>query len=67
MSEVEPSVELLAPVPLEHLRSGLEVLAHEPFVAPGSRAWQVFRTLDELRADHAVRVWIYASDNDEQP
>jgi hypothetical protein len=67
MSEVDPSVELLAPVPLEHLQSGLDVLAREPFVALGSRAWQVFRRLDELRAYHPVRVWIYASDNDGQP
>jgi hypothetical protein len=67
MAMIEPSVELLAPVPVEHLRSGLQVLEREPFIALGSRAWQVFRELDLQRDDRAVRVLIYASWHEDQP
>lgn len=65
----EPFVELLAPVPLEHLRSGLEeVLDHEPMLAFGSMNWELFKQrLDCMRAGHSVRVWIYASENEGQP
>lgn len=67
VSGVAPTVELLAPVPVEHLRSGLAVLEHEPYLALGSRAWEPFAALDRERADRPVRVWLYASWNDDQP
>jgi len=67
VEQPNPFVQLLAPVPLGHLQSGLQVLAAERYVAFGSRAWELFRKLDELRADRPVRIWIYASDNPNQP
>ena len=54
-------IALLAPVPLEHLVSGATL---QNRVAFGSRAWEVFRKLDELRGGMAVDVYIYASDAD---
>lgn len=57
------AVALLAPVPEEHLISGLQTLAVEGKVAFGSSAWQVFRDLDEIAAGNEVDVYIYASDS----
>ena len=54
-------VELLAPVPLQHLTDGAIVARDRGKVAFGSRAWEVFRRLDELRDGLPVTVWIYAS------
>ena len=54
-------VALLAPVPLEHLADGVDVCAEKGKVAFGSRAWEVFRKLDELRKGELVDVFIYAS------
>jgi hypothetical protein len=54
-------VALLAPVPLEHLQSGLSVCINEGKVAFGSRAWEVFRDLDMARSGAPVDVYIYAS------
>ena len=54
-------IALLAPVPLVHLTDGIEVCERMGKVAFGSRAWEVFRNLDELRADKEVQVLIYAS------
>lgn len=54
-------VALLAPVPFEHLLDGAEVCAREGRVAFGSRAWEVFRKLDEIRRGLPVDVYIYAS------
>ncbi len=54
-------VSLLAPVPEEHLISGQDVVAETGRVAFGSRAWQVFRELDELREGQPIDVYIYAS------
>jgi hypothetical protein len=54
-------VALLAPVPLEHLLDGAEVCVKEGKVAFGSRAWEVFRKLDEIRGNTVVDVYIYAS------
>lgn len=54
-------IALLAPVPLVHLTDGIEVCERMGKVAFGSRAWEVFRNLDELRAGTDVPVLIYAS------
>lgn len=52
---------LLTPVPLEHLRSGVDVCLEQGKVAFGSRAWEVFRELDAKRHGSPVDVFIYAS------
>ena len=55
---------ILAPVPLEHLQSG-EVIAHRTgFVAFGSRKWELFRKVDELRGAAPVLALIYPSHED---
>lgn len=61
MSRTSLDVALLAPVPLEHLVDGSEVCEQEGRVAYGSRAWEVFRQLDEIREGMPVDVYIYAS------
>ena len=61
MMLVSNDIALLAPVPLEHLEDGMEVCQREGRVAFGSRAWEVFRKLDELRNGLPVDVYIYAS------
>ena len=61
MSDVIKTVALLAPVPLVHLEDGAGVCAEVGKVAFGSRAWEVFRKIDELRGSLAVDVYIYAS------
>src|SRR3712207_1530410 len=55
-------VGLLAPVPEEHLRSGLDVIAREGKVAFGTRAWEVFYQLDALLNGKTADVLIFASD-----
>lgn len=54
-------IALLAPVPLVHLLDGHEVCASKGKVAFGSRAWEVFRELDEIRSGQTVPALIYAS------
>ncbi len=54
-------VALLAPVPLEHLKSGITLCQSEKKLALGSKKWEVFKELDELRNDKPVPVLIYAS------
>jgi hypothetical protein len=61
MNETSSSVALLAPVPLRHLVDGAEVARREGRVAFGSRAWELFRSLDALRKGLPVDVYIYAS------
>lgn len=56
-----PNVALLAPVPLEHLIDAVTVCNVEGKVAFGSRAWEVFRELDNERNGVPVNVYIYAS------
>lgn len=51
---------LLAPVPESHLTAGEEVCREQGKVAFGSRAWEVFREL-ENQDDHGLPVLIYAS------
>lgn len=54
-------VALLAPVPEEHLFSGMEKCGEAGKVAFGSTDWEVFRTLNELGRSQAVNVYLYAS------
>jgi hypothetical protein len=54
-------VALLAPVPLEHLIDGEVICNEQGKVAFGSRAWELFRKLDEIRDNEPVDVYIYAS------
>ena len=56
-----PAVALLAPVPVEHLRTAIAVCEAEGKVAFGSRAWEVFRELDFERNGEPIDVYIYAS------
>jgi hypothetical protein len=57
------SICLLAPVPEEHLRSGLITLQQVDKVAFGSRAWEVFRKLDSLiEPAKKCEALVYASD-----
>ena len=46
---------ILAPVPLEHLQSGKNIAVKEGFVAFGSRKWELFRRVDEMRTAHLCR------------
>jgi len=55
---------LLAPVPLEHLQSGLEVSELKGFVAFGTRKWELLRKLDEMRGGAPIPVLIYPSHED---
>lgn len=55
---------ILAPVPLEHLQSGAAIARATGFVAFGSRKWELFSKVDELRGDARVPVLIYPSDED---
>ena len=57
-----PHIALLAPVSIEHLNDALSVCATVGRVAFGSRAWEVFRELDESRNGLPVQAYIYASD-----
>ena len=52
---------VLAPVPLRHLQSGLEVCRREGKVAFGSNAFLFFHDLDNQRAGQPVPVYFYAS------
>lgn len=52
---------LLAPLPEEHLLDGVETVRRYGQSAYGSRKWEVFRELDELRDPEPVPVYIYAS------
>lgn len=55
---------ILAPVPLEHIQSGAEIASKTGFVAFGSRKWELFRLVDEMRAGARVPVLIYPSHED---
>jgi len=52
---------LLVPVPEIHLLSGQDVCEQEGKVAFGSQEFEVFRKLDQDRNDRAVKVFIYAT------
>ncbi len=55
---------ILAPVPLEHLQSGADIARRAGFVAFGSRKWELFRKIDEMRGGAPVPVLIYPSHED---
>lgn len=55
---------ILAPVPLEHLQSGTQIAHDTGFVAIGSRKWELFRQIDDMRAGSPVPVLIYPSHED---
>jgi hypothetical protein len=55
---------ILAPVPLEHLQSGAQIAKDAGFVAFGSRKWELFRKVDEMRNGLTVPVLIYPSHED---
>jgi hypothetical protein len=55
---------ILAPVPLEHLESGLQIASQKEFVAYGTRKWEVLRKADEWRGSSAVPLLIYPSHED---
>ena len=57
---------ILAPVPLEHLDAGQDILAKESYVAFGSRKFELFRAIDERRNGEDVSVLIYPSHEDNQ-
>ena len=52
---------ILTSVPLEHLVSGASVANETGFVAYGSKKWDFFRRVDELRNGAPVPVLIYPS------
>jgi hypothetical protein len=54
---------LLAPVPLRHLQSGLEV-ATSGYVAFGTMKWELLRKLDVMRKGAPVPALIYPSHED---
>ncbi len=54
-------VAILAPIPLEHLKTGIEVAERSGFAAFGSRKWEMFRALDDMRGEQPVPVLIYPS------
>jgi len=57
-------VALLAPVPHEHLLSGLKTVANEGKVAFGTRAFEVFAHLRDNYADAGrIEALIYESDS----
>lgn len=60
-----PDIALLAPVPVGLLKEGQRLCETKGKVAFGSRAWELFRSLDELRGDLPVDVFIYASHTDQ--
>lgn len=55
---------ILAPVPVEHLQFGADIARKSGFVAFGSRKWELFRKVDELRGSARVPVLIYPSHED---
>jgi len=52
---------ILAPVPLEHLESGLIVATETGYVSFGSDKFELFRKADEFRGDQKVPTLLYAS------
>ncbi|MBD0268599.1 MAG: hypothetical protein ICV77_09925 [Cyanobacteria bacterium Co-bin8] len=67
---------ILAPVPENHLITGLDAIAQQldatppqtpPVVAYGSDAFEVFGKADQLRQQAPVEIYFYASHAKEQP
>lgn len=63
MTEFVHDFALLAPVPLEHLMSGLKLQAAKDFIAFGTRKWELLRKVDLMRG-RAVPVLVYPSHED---
>ena len=59
---------ILAPVPREHLDSGLKVLLERGYVSFGSQKWELFHHVEQLRHDEEVEevpVLIYPAHEEE--
>ena len=63
--EVIHHFAILAPVPEEHLLTGREVAEAKGYVAFGTKKWELFRRIDEMRGEDPVPVLIYPSHEDE--
>ena len=59
-----PEIALLAPVPVGLLEEGERVCEAKGKVAFGTRAWELFRRLDDMRDSMSVDVYFYASRSD---
>jgi hypothetical protein len=57
---------LLAPVPLVHLESALTIAAKQPYVAFGSRKYDLFEAIDRDRGAEPVAVLIYPSHDEDR-
>jgi hypothetical protein len=67
MKPTSKEIALLIPVPLEHLIYGLAVCKQQGKVSFGSRAWEIFRKLDQLRNGEPVDVYLYATHTPGRP
>ena len=56
---------ILAPVPLEHLDAGQDIVAKEDFVAFGSRKFELFWAIDKRRNGEPASVLIFPSHEDD--
>lgn len=61
-----PHFAILAPVPLEHLESGLSAGKTWPYIAYGTRKWELFRQVDSLHEGSRAAMLIYPSHEDAQ-
>ena len=52
---------ILAPVPLEHLETGVLVSEATGFVAFGTSKWELFQKVDTMREGHPIPTLIYPS------
>ena len=52
---------ILAPIPVDHLESGLLVASKKDYVSYGSDKWEVFQDADAKRGEKSVLVLIYPS------
>ncbi|MDO9556171.1 MAG: hypothetical protein Q7J82_01105 [Coriobacteriia bacterium] len=59
-----PEIALLAPVPADLLEEGERMCEVKGKVAFGTRAWELFRRLDDMRDGLPVDVYFYASHSD---
>jgi hypothetical protein len=65
MPRVEEHFAILAPVPGEHLRTGLSVCQVTGFVAFGTNKWDFLVKVDEMRKGKPIPVLIYPSHEDD--
>ncbi|MGH7614594.1 MAG: hypothetical protein ACREMW_11220 [Gemmatimonadales bacterium] len=57
---------ILAPVPLVHLESALTIAGQQPYVAFGSRKYELFEAIDRDRGSELVPVLIYPSHDEDR-